>query len=200
MKSEIGRRKDTEIIRRVLAGDTDSFAGMIERYEDHVFRIVFRHVPPDEAAEVAHDVFVEAFRSLANYTPDAPFSNWLARISIRRCHDYWRMFHHRKEIPISQIGDDQQRRLQQGGALATDGGRRAGFDERFDQRELLDHVLNRLGPDDRMVLVLVHLEERSIEETAQLLGWTRSKVKVRAHRARKHLRGQLEALVIRKEL
>ena len=72
--------------------------------------------------------------------------------------------------------------------------------ERLDLRELTQRILRPLKPDDRMVLTLVHLEERSIEETADLLGWSPSKVKVRAHRARKHLRAQLKNIAALKGL
>ena len=58
--------------------------------------------------------------------------------------------------------------------------------------ELLDWALGRLLPDDRMVVTLVHLENRSVSHTAQLLGWSKANVKIRAFRARRKLRKLIE--------
>ena len=54
-------------------------------------------------------------------------------------------------------------------------------------REILDWALDRLGPEDRMVLELVYLEGLAVKEAARLLGWSTANVKVRAHRARKKI-------------
>ncbi|TKB71486.1 MAG: RNA polymerase, partial [Nitrospira sp.] len=69
---------DLEIIRRVLSGETDGFAELIARYQQHVARIVNRHVPPDLVAEVAHDVFVRAYDSLSGFAGESPFDHWLS--------------------------------------------------------------------------------------------------------------------------
>jgi RNA polymerase sigma-70 factor (ECF subfamily) len=64
-------------------------------------------------------------------------------------------------------------------------------------RELLLAALRELDPKDRAVIELVHLEERSVAEAAELLGWSRSNVKVRAFRSRKKLRKVIENMSIR---
>lgn len=58
-------------------------------------------------------------------------------------------------------------------------------------RELLDRALSRLSPEDRMVIEIVHIEERPVKEAAVALGWSAGNVKVRALRARRKLRGIL---------
>ena len=62
-------------------------------------------------------------------------------------------------------------------------------------RELLDIVLGRLPAKDRMALTLVHLEGRSVGDAAELLGWSAVNVKVRAHRARRAMKGMIEKLM-----
>ncbi len=68
-------------------------------------------------------------------------------------------------------------------------------DERFQEQvrrqettEMLQRALQRLSPENRLVLTLVHLEGHSVREAARLLGWSVVNVKVRAHRARHALR------------
>jgi RNA polymerase sigma-70 factor (ECF subfamily) len=59
-------------------------------------------------------------------------------------------------------------------------------------RDLADKLLARLGADDRLVLTLLEVEELSVNEISDALGWSASKVKVRAHRARLSLRRIVE--------
>ena len=168
---------DGAVIRNVLSGEVDAFEILIQRYENHVFRIVSRHVPSERAAEVAHDAFVKAYLSLRNYRAICPFDHWLARIAVRCCHDYWRALHRRRE-PVPQPK-----------GCPMDGERR------FDLRDMLEWALDHLNADDRMVLTLVYFEEFSVKECAETLRWSESKVKVRALRARRKLKELLAGQV-----
>ena len=99
---------DDALIRRVVAGEADLFEQLIVRHKSHVSRIVAGHVPRDMVEEVAHDVFVRAYLSLATYSFRQPFPHWLATIAVRTCYDVWRGIGARKEIPIG--GTDQDHR------------------------------------------------------------------------------------------
>jgi len=185
---------DEEIIRRVLAGEIDLFAGVMTRYQEHVGRIVAGHVPREMAEEVAHDAFVRAYRSLSTYSFRTPFAHWLATIAVRACYDAWRTVLARKDTPAGAMGEEDQQWAQR--LLA------AKSDERFqdmvrqqETHDLLHKALAQLSPENRMVLTLVHLEGHSVREAAELLGWTVVNVKVRAHRARHQLRKILEPLI-----
>lgn len=177
---------DTEIIERVLHGEVERFAELIARHRQHVVKIVSAHVPADRAAEVAHDVFVRAYRSLARFSKQVPFEHWLSRLAVRTCYDFWRT-HRRAEVPLSTLTADQAGWLDR--ALAAES--EAQFRDQADRREsleVLDWALAQLSPENRLVLTLVHLENRSVREAADLLGWSMVNVKVRCHRARQKLR------------
>ena len=177
---------DSEVIERVLHGEVDRFAELINRHRQHVLTIVSRHVPSDHVAEVAHDVFVRAYRSLARFSKQVPFEHWLSRIAIRTCYDFWRA-RRRAEVPVSTLTADQAGWLDR--ALA--GEAEVQFHEEADRREsleVLDWALGQLSAENRLVLSLVHLEGRSVREAADLLGWSMVNVKVRCHRARQQLR------------
>ena len=189
-----GGPPDDEIIRRVLAGEVDLFVELINRYQQHVGRIVAGHVRRDMVEEVAHDAFVRAYSSLSTYSFRTPFSHWLATIALRACYDAWRSASARKEVPLSGLGDEQQQWADR--LLATESHER--FEEMARQqetRELLHAALNQLSPENRMVVTLVHLEGHTVREAADLLGWSTVNVKVRAHRARQQLRKILEGLL-----
>jgi RNA polymerase sigma-70 factor (ECF subfamily) len=177
---------DTEIIERVLHGEIDGFAELITRHRQHVLKIVSGHVPADQAAEVAHDVFVRAYRSLSSFSMQAPFEHWLSRLAVRTCYDFWRA-NRRTDVPLSTLTADQAGWLDRALASESD----AQFRDQADRREsleVLDWALGQLSPEQRVVLTLVYLDGRSVRDAADLLGWSVINVKVRCHRARQKLR------------
>lgn len=177
---------DLQIINRVLQGEVECFAELIDRYQQHVTKIVNRHVPSDHVAEVAHDVFVRAFSGLAEFSTGVPFEHWLSGIAVRTCYDFWRA-KSREDMPVSAFTAEHDAWIDQVLADESD----ASFQEQVKRREttdILQRALQRLSPENRLVLTLVHLEGHSVREAAQLLGWSVVNVKVRAHRARHALR------------
>src|SRR5687767_10548225 len=69
---------DTEIISRVLQGEQALYAQLVKRYQNFVFTIVLRYTPnPEAAEEIAQDVFVKAYRTLADFRGESKFSTWL---------------------------------------------------------------------------------------------------------------------------
>ncbi len=178
---------DSEIIGRIAEGDVNAFELLVDRYKALVFGIVLKHVPHDRAEDVAQDAFIEIYRSLGTYAEKSPFSHWLSKITVRCCYDFWRQHHNNREKPMSSLSEDAGQWLD---FMLADQSR-----ERFEREtegreagEVLNHALDQLSAKDRMVLTLVHLEGRSVKETAELLGWSRISVKVHAHRSRGRLR------------
>ena len=185
---------DHAILRRVRGGDVDAFESLITKYKGHVFAIVANHVPRDRVEEIAHDVFVAAYTSLPRYKASKPFEHWLARIALRRCYDFWRREKRSKEIPISAITDEHEAWiLDVRSAQSVDDFERERA--RGEAKEILEWALAKLAPGDRMAVTLVHLEGYSVNEAAALLAWSVSKVKVRAHRARRRLREMIGTLL-----
>jgi RNA polymerase sigma-70 factor, ECF subfamily len=176
---------DDEIIRRVVAGHVNVFEVLLRRYRSLVFGIVIRHIPPDSTEDVAQEVFVRAYQSLPGYGGKGPFSRWLTTVAVRSCCDFWRR--RNPEIPLSALTEEHQKWLDE--VLAPRS--REDFREEADRREgeeVLRYALDRLSPEDRMVLSLIHLEGISVREAANMLGWSMIKTKVRAHRARRQMR------------
>jgi RNA polymerase sigma-70 factor (ECF subfamily) len=178
---------DEEIIAQVLAGDSQAFESLVERYKGQVASIVVRKVPRQEAAELVHQVFIKAFVSLPGYRPLKPFAHWLSTLAVRTCHDFWRERYRSKETPQTALAHEP------GGRIERRINRSRIWDapdpyEAFEAWELLDWALGHLSPDDRMVITLVHLEGWSQDEAAEALGWTKAAVKLRVFRARRKLR------------
>jgi RNA polymerase sigma-70 factor (ECF subfamily) len=150
-----------------------------------------KHVPMHEVESVAHDAFVRVYQSLPTFRHDSDLKHWISRIAVRTAYDYWRERYRSREVTMSSLGEDQARWLEQ--VASSESGRRGEIEEdQRNARDLLAWAMNRLSAEDRTVLELVHIEERSVRETAELLGWSVANVKIRAFRARKKLRSILE--------
>lgn len=186
METDSHSSADTEIIHQVLSGEVNAFERLLKRYQAHVLTIVKKHIPFDKVEEVAQDVFVRVYQSLPTFKGDDGFKKWLSTITMRTCYDFWRKHYRYPEIPLSSLSEKHKVWLEQ----ATSNSSSQSFHERGSQeeaREILAWALDRLSPEDRMVLELVYLEGYSVKEAADLLGWSTVNVKVRSFRARKKL-------------
>ncbi|MBI5363789.1 MAG: RNA polymerase sigma factor [Planctomycetes bacterium] len=171
-------------IARVLAGDPAAARALVEHCHPLVQRLVRAHRPRSvAAADLVQDVFTKMFAHLSHYAPRAalPFEHWLARIAVNTCRDALRGEARRADaIPITPAA------AQWLDVLVADPAPAAH--DALAARELVLALLAELPPDDRLVLTLLDMEERSVAETAAFTGWSRSGVKVRAFRARLRLR------------
>ena len=178
---------DAQVVRAILNGHVNSFEILMDRYQAYVFRIVGNHVPLNDVPEVAHDVFVQAYQSLGGFKETGKFKHWLSKIAVRCCYDFWRDHYCRKENLASPLPDDCRDWIDQ---VLVD--HSPGTDvERVEARDLLQWALRQLSVKERTVLTLIHLDEYSVAEAADLLGWGVIRTKVQSHRARKKLRNVL---------
>jgi RNA polymerase sigma-70 factor (ECF subfamily) len=178
---------DDKVVGRVMAGEVNAFEYLLTKYKDHVLMIVSRHLPYQQVEEMAHEVFIRAYQSIASYKKDDNFKQWLSTISVRTCHDFWRKHYRSHEVPVSALSENHQEWLQQ---VVSEESINAVYAKGRQQeaREVLDWALAQLTPDDRMVVELVHLEELSNKEAAEILGISIANVKIRSFRARNKLK------------
>lgn len=193
MAQDLSQAADIDIVRRVLEGDVNAFAYLLERHQDVVLRIAARHAPADRVEEIAQDAFVRAYQSLAGFKQTGSFQAWLSSIAVRTCHDFWRKQYRSREVPVGDLSEKSAVWLDQILVKAADDLWREQHD-RESAREVLDWALARLSASDRMVVELVYLEGLSVKEAAEQLGWTVANTKVRAFRSRQKLRAMLTKL------
>ena len=167
----------------------------MDRYGDRVSRIVKRHVPLSEVEETTQEVFIRAYQSLAGFRGGDRFKSWLSTVAVRTCYDFWRRTYQSREVPMSSLSDRHREWLEE--AMSEQAGVFAREKEDMTEAgEVLAWALERLTPEDRIVLELVYLEGLSGKEVAARLGWSVANVKVRSFRSRRRLekllRGVLE--------
>jgi RNA polymerase sigma-70 factor (ECF subfamily) len=178
---------DAQIIGRVLGGDVNAFEGLVNRYRSRVFGIIMKHVPAESAEDVAQESFLEAYRSLGSFSGRSSFGHWLSRIATRCCYHFWRERRGSPTVSVSSLSDNTEEWMDR---VLSAGSQESFLMEAAKQEaaEVLTHALGKLSAADRMVLALVHLDGYSVQEAADLLGWSTVAVKVRAHRSRRKLR------------
>jgi RNA polymerase sigma-70 factor (ECF subfamily) len=176
---------DTEVIARVLQGEQGLFALLVERYRNYVFTLVLRFTGNrEDAEEIAQDIFVKAYRSLADFRGASKFSTWLYTIVNNTCISFLR----KKKIdtvPIDRA--DTQTQLENQGL-----GFRANAVEQKSKHVLLNEAIGLLGPDDRQVISLFYKGEQSLDEIGRIMGLEPNTVKVKLHRARTRLKEKME--------
>ena len=171
---------DQSDVAATLAGDADAYRRIVQRYQSSIAQRMRRLTPDlNQTEELVQDVFVEAYFSLRGYSRRAPFEYWLNKIATRVGYAYLKKRRQNRDRIQSTEKFDPIAPAPAGALEAA---------------ETLDRVMSQLSPRDRLVLTLLHLEERTVAETAQLTGWTRVGVKVQAHRARARLGKLLEEI------
>lgn len=175
---------DFAVIDRVLAGDEEAFAVLVERHKRFAYAIAYKitgNAP--EAEEAAQDAFVKAYRSLPKFGKQSKFSTWLYRIVFNTAISY-----KRKSKPRAT-------------SLEEAGGMQADSDTSMESEERVRHLetaLSQVNEADRTALVLFYLKELSMEEIASVTGQNINTLKVRIHRARQRLARELK-LILREE-
>jgi RNA polymerase sigma-70 factor (ECF subfamily) len=169
---------DQLIIQRVLGGNRDAFKTLIQRYSDPLYRHALCMTgSPDVAEDILQLSFIKAYQHLAEVR--GRFDAWVFRIVANGCKDWL------KNIRRSHLSYDED---DQPSSYATP-------DEELDRTELrsdLDRALATLPASLREAFVMKHVEGRSYEEMADLLGTTVGALKMRVHRAREALQALLE--------
>jgi RNA polymerase sigma-70 factor, ECF subfamily len=173
-------------------GDDAAFEEIVRRHSPRVFRTASRFFrQPSLVEEAAQEVFLKAYTQLGGYEGRGSFEGWLARITTTTCLNLLRSASRRPEASAADLTEEEAEWLANN--LADESS--PSVEQSLIAADLADKVLETLPPDDRVVLMLADGEGASTKEVAEATGWSESKVKVRAFRARRRMREALEKLL-----
>jgi RNA polymerase sigma-70 factor (ECF subfamily) len=137
---------------------------------------------------------LKAFTQLDSYEGRGSLEGWLTRITTTTCLNLLRSSRRRPESAVADLTEDEETWLDhQLADVAAE--RHQSAESSLIAADLADRVLETLPPDDRVALMLIDGEGASIKEVAELTGWSESKVKVQAFRARRRMREAVEKLL-----
>ncbi len=186
---------DLALARRAREGDESAFEEIMRRYSPRVFRFASRFFRQRSLVEeAAQEVFLKAFTQLGSYRGRGSMEGWLTRITTNTCLNLLRSSKRRPELRVSDLTEDESTWLDnQMAEAATE--RHKSSERSSVAADLAERVLHTLSPDDQLVLILIDGEDASVKEVVEMTGWSASKVKVQAFRARRRMREGVEKLL-----
>ena len=185
------RKSDQVYIDRVLQGDTNAFAYLVDKYKNLTYTVAMKIVRNHEdAEEVAQDSFIKAYSQLHTFKGESKFSTWLYTIVYRNSITRIR----KKKIATTNIDP------------YIIENKKSGYDfpqieaiKNGEQKKYIAEAIDNLPETDAFLITIYYLEESSVEEIEQITGLTKTNVKVKLFRARKKLLNEL-SLLLKEEL
>ena len=181
------KNSDQIYIDKVLQGDTNAFAYLINRYKDMVYTIAIKIVKSHEdAEEVAKDSFLKAYEKLDSFKGNSKFSTWLYTIVYRNSITKIR----KKKVATSDIDEYVMDNYSEGHEFPQLEAIKNG-----EQQKYVREAIDRLPEKDALLITLFYMNESSVEEIEQITNLTQSNIKVKLFRARKKLNTELSFLL-----
>ena len=165
----------------------------MRRYSSRVFQIASRFFRQrSQVEESAQEIFLRAYTRLSDYEGRGSFEGWLTRIATSTCINLIRYSKRRPEFTDLTTEEDGWLDDKLNGIAVE---RQRSVEDNLVAADLAQRVLETLSSDDRLVLTLMDVQEFSVKEVSEMTGWSESKVKVQAFRARRRMREAVEKLL-----
>ena len=176
---------DNEIIQQVLGGNQQVFSLLVTRYQSYVFTLALRMLKTrEDAEEVAQNVFVKAYRALADFKGASRFSTWLYSIVNTTCLSFLR----KKKLDLRSLDDERvfEAADQQPASVP------ANSLELKSRNKMVHAAIAMLSADDAEIISLFYQAEQSLEEIGRVLNIEPNTAKLRLHRARGRLKEKIQ--------
>ena len=183
---------DIDLARQAQDGDESAFAEIVRRYSPRVFSTASRFFRQRSLVEeAAQEVFLKAYTQLGSFEGRGSLEGWLTRIATNTCLNMLRGAKRRPELTVSDLSEVEDQWLENQAPASE----QRSVEQKLVAADLADRLLSVLSPEDQQALLMIDGEQASIKEVAEVTGWSESKVKVRAFRARKKIREAMERLM-----
>ena len=184
-------QNDADLVRQTLCGHTSAYNGLVMRYQRQVYNLAYRMLGnAEDAGDLVQETFLRAYGALASFRQDASFLTWLYKIASNLCIDQLRSRKARSALSLDV-------ELEEGREPAADS-RSCSPEElaiRDSVQEVVQRAISNLPEKYRVVVVMRHLQDMSVEEIANVLGMPTGTVKTHLFRAREMLRGRLRSVL-----
>ena len=179
-------------VERVRQRDEDAARLLLQHLYPLVLKLVRAHLPKRSAEEdLVQMVFVKVFAKIDQFNGPVPLEHWVSRIAINTCINQIKAERVRPELRWADLGDEERFVVETLAATENE----LDATDAFAAREIVEKLLTRLEPADRMLVTLLHLEGRSGKEVAQMMGCSHLSVRVRDFRVRQKLKQHFRHLM-----
>jgi len=183
------------LVDRAREGDENAFEQIVRRYSPRVFQVASKFFRQrNQVEDIAQEVFLKVYRQLASFEARGSFEGWLTRIATNTCLNELRSGKRHPVTTIADVTEDENAWLERQSTYPA-GAPERSIEDNVVAADLAEKLLSLMAPDDQLVLTLVDGQELSTKEVAEATGWSESKIKVKAFRARKKMRTLLEKLM-----
>jgi RNA polymerase sigma factor (sigma-70 family) len=185
------------LVEAALQHDDEAARELVRRLYPLVAKIAHAHRPRRTAEEdLCQMIFIKVFQKLSQFSGTVPLEHWVSRVAVNTCLNQLAAEKARPELREADLTEEERAIVQN---LATSS-QEVAPNERFASRQLVEHLLGLLKPAERLVIDLLYLQERSVEQIRQITGWSAALIKVRAFRARQKMKNQLTRISVRENL
>jgi RNA polymerase sigma-70 factor (ECF subfamily) len=179
------------LVAAALQHDDEAARELVRRLYPLVAKMVRAHRPRRTSEEdLSQMIFIKVFQKLSQFSGKVPLEHWVSRIAINTCLNQIAAEKSRPELRYADLTEEERAVVEN---LASSSNELAP-DERLASRQLVEHLLDILKPVERLIVDLLYLQERSVAEVQAMTGWSTSRIKVRAFRAREKLKNHLKRI------
>ena len=179
------------LVQAALRHDDEAARQLVRRLYPLVAKMVRSHRPRRTSEEdLCQMIFIKVFQKLSQFSGKVPLEHWVSRIAVNTCLTQIESERVRPELRHADLTEEEEAVVRN---LATAADELAP-DNRFASRQLVEHLFEFLKPVERLIIDLLYLQGRSVEEIHQITGMGVAAVKVRAFRARQKMKAQLTKL------
>jgi RNA polymerase sigma-70 factor (ECF subfamily) len=184
------------LVQAALAHDDHAAGELVRRLYPLVAKIVRSHRPRRTSEEdLCQMIFIKVFQKLNQFSGEVPIEHWVSRVAVNTCLNQIAFEKARPELRNADLSEEEQAVIEN---LASSPDELAP-DRQLASRQLVEHLLTFLKPAERLAIDLLYLQQRSVEEIRQITGWSTSLIKVRAFRARRKMKDQLNKISRKEE-
>lgn len=135
-------------------------------------------------------IFIKIFQKLNQFSGNVPLEHWVSRVAVNTCLSQIESERVRPELRHADLSEEEQAVVENLAASSEE----LAPDRQLGSRQLVEHLLEMLKPAERLVIDLLYLQGRSVQEIHQTTGLGVAAIKVRAFRARQKMKAHLEKI------
>ena len=180
-----------ELVQAALRHDDEAARELVRCLYPLVAKMVRSHRPRRTSEEdLCQMIFIKVFQKLGQFSGKVPLEHWVSRIAVNTCLSQIESERIRPELRHADLTEEEQA-VVENLASSTD---ELAPDRQLASRQLVEYLLEFLKPIERLVIDMLYLQGRSVEEIHQITGLGVAAIKVRAFRARQKMKAHLTKL------